>query len=530
MLKRLLVIFVSIWCVSGVLAQPADSGKGKQKNQGSSSTGLKGPCSSNSPKQRFYVDFGGSVSDTGRVYEGPLCVEVFFNPIQSYVGLQSTTSLVAGPDVGKGLGIPSSGGALEGPGPVTKPTNLPAAVQQLYDSAKTLTTNLNAVQAAYAASSLNEDQAISDISLLRKTTQFQSGSEAVKGVKDGYSALEDHLRSALTVAFVPTDQANTTREILLSTAQGLEDQLGRLPLDYPNGAETNFSCLPPPAPAGQVSWGAWFTKCKDDVYTPLKTILDANLQLAKSFTGESDNATALKKKLGTVQYWNALFSTLGLNTTLLKSQIEQLDISPGFFAHREFRCGVLFNQTANTAVNIVAADLGPTLAGNDPTIKAQGAFGTVSCGTPFTVSAGIGFNTIEQKQFAIIKSSDGKGGTMNIFGTTSDSKISPVVLALGHVRLAESNNHKFAFYGSLGVGGSLQNLTNASPVTFLPGVSVSFWRTMFVTVGPSIGNQTSLAGGFKEGDTVPSTITAIDGQTKTSHTVGFGVAISFTKP
>lgn len=96
-----------------------------------------------------------------------------------------------------------------------------------------------------------------------------------------------------------------------------------------------------------------------------------------------------------------------------------------------------------------------------------------------------------------MQSPDGKGGTINTFGTSSDSKINPVALAVVHVRLAESNRHKYAFYGSLGGGASLQNQSNSSPVQFLPGVSVSFWRTMYITVGPNIGNQTSLTGGFK---------------------------------
>jgi hypothetical protein len=82
------------------------------------------------------------------------------------------------------------------------------------------------MQADYVVSSQNEDQAIADVSGLRKTTQFLSGSEAVTEVKSGYLALQGHLRTALTVTFVPSDQANNTREILLSTAQDLEDQLG----------------------------------------------------------------------------------------------------------------------------------------------------------------------------------------------------------------------------------------------------------------------------------------------------------------
>lgn len=515
---------------------PANSApKNTQKGTDAPAVGsLIGPCSSKLPTQRFFVDFNGNVSDTGRTYEGPLCIEVFFNPIQQFVGLQTSTSTAPGPDLSKVvLGGPSAQGEKKLAPPPTAVENLPQAVQDLKTKADKLTGQLSQLKVNYATAMQRQDQAIADISLLRKTTQFLSGDQAVMGVRNGYVGLQDDLRSALNVAdFVPSDRvSDKVPEPLLSIAQDLQDRLNRLPLDFANGTETNFDCMPSNPPLrGQVSWSTWFAKCKDSVYTPLKTIIDANLQTANSFTSGSDNTKALRTKVAIAQYWNSLFATLGLTTDLPKPTINAKDISPLFYAHRDLRCGILFNQTSNTTVNIVAADLGPTLSGNDPTIKAQSAFTTVSCGTPFAVSAGVGFNTIEQKQFAIIQSSDGKGGTTNTFGTTSDSKITPVALVVLHVRLAEWNRHKYAFYGSLGVGGSLQNQSNASPVQFLPGVSVSFWRTMYITVGPNIGNKTSLAGGFKEGDTVPAGITSINGLTSTSHAVGFGFAITFTKP
>src|SRR5947208_368212 len=36
---------------------------------------LSGPCDPKKNVARFYVDFSGNISDTGRTYEGPVCVE-----------------------------------------------------------------------------------------------------------------------------------------------------------------------------------------------------------------------------------------------------------------------------------------------------------------------------------------------------------------------------------------------------------------------------------------------------------------------
>src|SRR5205809_2739946 len=99
---------------------------------------------------------------------------------------------------------------------------------------------------------------------------------------------------------------------------------------------------------------------------------------------------------------------------------------------------ILFNQTDNTTVNILAVDLAPTLDGNPPTTKTQGSFTTVTCATPFALSAGVGFSTIEQKEFAIVKSNGGAGkSSVNKFETLNDSHVHPLPIAMLHVRLTE---------------------------------------------------------------------------------------------
>jgi hypothetical protein len=60
-----------------------------------------GFCGPRMPVRRFVVDASGSVSDTGRTFEGPACIEVFYNPIQNYVSLATNTTTIKGPDLSK---------------------------------------------------------------------------------------------------------------------------------------------------------------------------------------------------------------------------------------------------------------------------------------------------------------------------------------------------------------------------------------------------------------------------------------------
>ncbi len=394
---------------------------------------LSGPCDPKKNVVRFYVDFSGNISDTGRTYEGPVCVEVFYNPVQQFVGLQSATTIVNGPDLSKVVLGGSGAGGTVAAAPIhfdLQSDNLLAEIVKIYAAEGKLKTALDTVKANYAKALQAQNVVIDDITALRGATAPLTGVDAETGVKNGYKLLQGDLRTANTskTTFTPTDVSDTQSNIYLSLAQSLEDKLARLPLDYAGGALTTFDC---DTATGAVSWGNWYAKCKDSIYTPLKGLIDADLQTATSLTSTSDSVTALKKKVATVAYWNYLFAVRGLTTDLDPDTIKDVKVT-GFYAHKDLKCGALFNQTSNTAVNIVTGDLTPTLDGGPPTIKAQAAFATVTCSTPFAVSAGVGFDTIEQKQFAIIKSSDGAGGTVDTFGTTNDSKITPVALAVVH--------------------------------------------------------------------------------------------------
>lgn len=181
----------------------------------------------------------------------------------------------------------------------------------------------------------------------------------------------------------------------------------------------------------------------------------------------------------------------------------------------------------------MTVDESPTLDGSTPAVKTQDAFLTITCASPVALSAGVAFSSIEQKEFAIVKSAGSTPGGPSVakFGTLSDSAFHPMPAAFVHGRLVESADHKVGLHATLGVSGNIQGqASGGSSAEFLTGLSLALWRTIYLSAGLHIGTRAELAGGFHEGDLVPSDISTIQGQVKRSYTAGFGFAFSFGKP
>ena len=190
-------------------------------------------------------------------------------------------------------------------------------------------------------------------------------------------------------------------------------------------------------------------------------------------------------------------------------------------------CEFAFSRTKTTAITLTRADLMPgTTSAAPETVLAV----SVECTSPFTVSAGVDFSTIEKHEFAIQASpaTPPATGTVNKFVLTNNSNFHPLPLGMIHARLCEFDE-RFALHASLGLAGNIQSQSaGGSSAEFLIGPSFSLFRTMFLTPGLHIGTKTVIGGGFNVGDTVPSNITTVPLQK--SYTTGFGFAITFTKP
>ena len=128
---------------------------------------------------------------------------------------------------------------------------------------------------------------------------------------------------------------------------------------------------------------------------------------------------------------------------------------------------------------------------------------TVECTSPFTVSAGVAFSSIGQREFAIVQSSDGKNppGVVNKFASTATSSFHPLPLGIIHARIWEGlpNTWKenLGFHASFGMAGNFKSQSaGGSDVEFLAGPSISLFRTMFFTPGVHIGHKVQIMPGI----------------------------------
>jgi hypothetical protein len=496
-----------------------------------------GACPSGKPVQHFTVDITGNISTTGRTFAGPLCIDVAFDPAVQFVQIEGVVTTVKGPDPSSVfLGSSSTSGGevkvtkavdaqLQGKNP---PKTLPEVVAAIEAQAHIIGPLLDAVKSDYLGALRQENTTIDKLTAINKALRTTNADSLDATLKNQYLALKPDLAKALAApkSFNPTDLPSKVGDVYLDEIQQLETRLAHLPLEFVSGTAKPVNtqeCTK----SMDTDWTDWNAVCKDSYFAPVKQELDADLAAAQLYTSTSDAATALKKPAAIVQYWDTIFTGIGLATTMGSDDIKAAPLT-GLSTHVEIPCDGLFNENISTVLNLVTLDYTPTLTGGDPTQKAQSSFVTVTCSTRFTISGGVGFSTIEQKTFAIVPGSDGKGGSVNVFGTTNDSKVTPVALAVANVRLSEWKNHGVGLYGSLGVGGNLE--TSASTVYFLPGMSFAFWRTMYITLGAGIGSQSVLTGGYKLGDIVPTGVTTIGAVTGSSHTACFAFAITFTKP
>ena len=150
--------------------------------------------------------------------------------------------------------------------------------------------------------------------------------------------------------------------------------------------------------------------------------------------------------------------------------------------------------------------------------------------SPFSVSAGVAFSLIEQRELAIQPTppSPESSRPMNKLGYSSQSTVNPAPMAMERMRLYEWDKHRSALHASFGVGVNVQGTNGGgSSAECLPGVRLSLFRTMHLTAGVSIAKQASLTG-FDIGAEVPTTVTSPP--IKTSYKAGAGFAVTFTSP
>jgi hypothetical protein len=475
----------------------AQDNKTKKASAGSTNPGAFGASSAGPCGNGKMARFTESPNSTGETVEGPACVEASpVNTLRNFVFITTASTHTAGPSPGSIF--PASGDKSLGAG--AGPTSLDDLVGRVrrtqtelrlrLDSNRTAAAQLDDLIARLKEFIAHSDESVGGghfDSLLKQIKAFKE--EIDQAVRNGFGwrATDDLVRQ---VHAVQSDWAN-------------------FPVDH-----------------ADVFADAATKADRTNTFNALKTQLDDLETKALQQASGGDQTKAIGKSLGLLSYWsNVLGGFLEPDGSL------PADPSSKFIVHQDVSCRALFNTNKSTAVKLTIGDRLPFFDGQPMSTQTHDAFVTVNCTSPFSLSAGVAFSSIEQREFAIISSATSPGATttVNKFGFSAKSAVHPLPLAMAHMRFYESDSHRIAVHASFGVAANVQGANSGgSSAEYLPGLSVSLFRTMYLTAGVHIGKQASLAGGFNVGDVVPSTITTPPLQT--SYKVGAGFAITFTKP
>jgi hypothetical protein len=251
---------------------------------------------------------------------------------------------------------------------------------------------------------------------------------------------------------------------------------------------------------GRISDIAWLVKNKDRVdavKARFKELRDGVKVL--SHDGAADGPAArfdeAQRVLG---QWKAIFLDA---QTQKEAYFELPEVEVG--------CGFAFDQNKETTVKLVKQD---RLAADSAVTEQE--LVTVVCSSPFSVSGGFGFSTLNEREFVFVQSTTpvtANGQTtqkvINRFGFKNKSSFRPIPVLLLNTRLYEWND-TVALHLSAGAGVDIKTGEAGSDVEFIVGPSISFKRSMFVTAGLHVGRVPKLAGGFQLSDEVPAGIDA----------------------
>jgi hypothetical protein len=461
-------------------------------NPAASSVSNAGPCSSG--KLARYTE---SPNSTGETVEGPACVEASpVNTLRNFVYITTASTQTAGPSPGSIFAASGDKSLGAGAGP-TSLDDLAGRVRRAQTELR-LRLDSNRMAAAQLddlIARLREFIAHSDESvggghfdtLVKQIKTFKDEIDPAVKNGSGWRAADDLVR---LVHAVQSDWAN-------------------LPVDH-----------------ADVFADAATKADRTNTYNALKLQLDDLETKSLQQASGGDQAKVIGKNLGLLSYWSNVFGGF-----LEPDGSLPADPASKFIVHQDVSCRALFNTNKSTTVKLTIGDRLPLFDGQPMSTQTHDAFATVNCTSPFSLSAGVAFSSIEQREFAIIPSATSPGATttVNKFGFSAKSAVHPLPLAMAHMRFYESDSHRIAVHASFGVAANVQGTNSGgSSADYFPGLTFSLFRTMYLTAGVHIGKQASLAGGFNVGDVVPSSITTPPLQT--SYKVGAGFAITFTKP
>jgi len=452
-----------------------------------------GPCT-NPKLPRYQI----SSNSSGETVEGSACVETTSNTLRNSIYITTAITQTAGPSpasIFPGAGDKSVGGGGGSATLAVLEGRVRTAQNELrlrLDDNRAAAAHLDDIIARLREFILHSDEGVAggrfDI-LAGQIKTHEDELDQVTANGSGWKATDDIVR-------------------MVHAAQN----------DWANFAVDHADVLSDPDPAKKAE--------NTNKYNALKAQLDDLETKALQQASGSDASKAIGKNVGLLVYWRDVLAGF-----LEPDGSVPRDPASRFVVHQDVPCRTVFNMSRSTAVKLTVGDRLPFFDGQQMSSQTHDAFVTVTCTSPFSLSAGVAFSSIEQREFAIVQSAPAAGSTtlVNKFGYSSKSAFHPLPLAMAHMRFYESKSHRYAVHATFGIAANIQG-TNAggSNAEYLPGLSFSLFRTMYLTAGAHIGKQASLAGGFNVGDVVPTGITSPPLQT--SYKVGAGFAVTFTKP
>jgi hypothetical protein len=426
------------------------------------------------------------MNNSGDTAEGPVCVKVYYNALRYDIGHNVTVTATPGPDVSGAVTVKTTGGGVSSGNPgKSNPANVtqisPDVEQISSELANTEGTLNSSIQYddAKAANLTNALSTLATMVDLSNTTFDQGGATGVLAA----------MKAPPIVSALADGEAATWRatDALTTSLQGLKDRATKLQASSPN-----------PADAASLSLS--------------QTKIASDLTAAAPYMVAGDKTASFQKQRSIFSWWDGHIQGLK---------------AENFTAQVYVGCNISTNSSKSSAIKVSGLDNSPRFAGQQPTaLSISGNVATVTCTTPFVISAGIEISFLKSPTFGLVPS--GTSGS-NVFGITDEGGVNPMALAMAHWRIHDFEGHKIGFYGSFGTAAHVQSAAaGGSAAEYISGMSLGFFRTAFVSAGWHLGKVSKLDGGYKVGDPVPSGVTTVP--VTSSYKSGFGLAITFTKP
>jgi hypothetical protein len=255
---------------------------------------------------------------------------------------------------------------------------------------------------------------------------------------------------------------------------------------------------------------------------------NAKDQLANFIPGSNEDKGA-RAEQERIAYWKLLFETFAQYTIREEVKDKNENSIPGLIKGHLFLpvsidCHTVFGKGKQSKISYTITDLYTN------TSQVMSGVVTSVCPPLLTVSAGVGFSTLGTQTpgfipTAVTTSADGNTATTaeEKIGYTEKSSLKPVFVVQMNALIA-SLGKDWRAYGSLGA--ATVNRDDTTNLEWLFGLSLAFKHSIFLTPAFHLGKQTSIAGGFKEGDGKKATgLNAVP--TLTNWKPGFAFTITY---